>query len=140
MNIYLDASVLVPMQVQEEKTEAVRRLTTKADGAISVSTLAAGEFTSAISWHVRMKILTEEDANRRLGFFDIWLTSTSTIALDNADIRRASSIVRCFDLKLMMPDAIHVALCERHVLALATLDERLAEAARGLGVEVVVPE
>lgn len=127
------------MQVQEEKTEAVRRFTTKADGAISVSTLAAGEFASAISRHVRMKIFTEEEANSRLGFFDSWLTSTTSIALDNADIRRASSIVRRFDLKLMMPDAIHVALCERHELMLVTLDERLAEAARGLRVEVVVP-
>jgi predicted nucleic acid-binding protein len=35
---------------------------------------------------------------------------------------------------------VHLALCERHELALVTLDIKLAEAARVLGVEVVWPE
>jgi predicted nucleic acid-binding protein len=39
-----------------------------------------------------------------------------------------------------MTDAIHVSLCAKHQLALVTLDKKLADAARLLGIEVVWPE
>jgi uncharacterized protein len=140
LSVYLDASVLVPVQVQEAGTEAARRFVVAAEGDICVSSLAAGEFASAMSRHVRMKSFPAEEANHRLSLFDTWLTSTTAIALDDADIRRAASFVRDFQHKLLMPDAIHVALCQRHHLTLVTLDERLAEAALALDVEAVMPK
>lgn len=139
MNIYLDASVLVPMQVHEPKSEVVRQLTLQHDGHIYVSTLAAGEFVSALSRLVRMKLFTAGEAEGRIALFDIWSKSATIVPVINADIQSAAALVRRFDLKLLMPDAIHAALCARHKLTLVTLDERLAEACEMMGVDVVVP-
>ena len=139
MSVYFDASVLVPLQVQEASTEIVRRNAVEADGSIFVSSLAAGEFASALSRLVRMNLLTDDDASSRLRLFDMWLSSTTSVLIDNADIARAAALVRRFELKLLMPDAIHITLCVRHQLVMVTLDKLLAEAAGVLGVEVVVP-
>ena len=139
MSVYFDASVLVPLQVQEASTKIVRRYAVEADGSIFVSSLAAGEFASALSRLVRMNLLTDGDANNRFSLFDMWLSSTTSVLIDNADIARATALVRRFELKLLMPDAIHIALCVRHQLVMVTLDKLLAEAAGVLWVEVVVP-
>jgi predicted nucleic acid-binding protein len=42
------------------------------------------------------------------------------------------------DLKLRAPAALHAAMCRRLGLQLATLDRRLAAAARALEISVVV--
>jgi hypothetical protein len=47
--------------------------------------------------------------------------------------------VRRFDLLLRAPDALHAAICRRLDLTLVTLDQRLAKAAREVGIEVNVP-
>jgi uncharacterized protein len=139
LSVYFDASVLVPLQVQEANTQIVQSFAVEADGSIFVSSLAAGEFASALSRLVRMNLLTVDEANNRLRLFDMWLSSTTSILIDNADITRAAALVRRFELKLLMPDAIHITLCVRHQLVMVTLDKILAEAAGVLGVEVVVP-
>ncbi len=137
--MYLDASALVPMQVDEPTSDVIRKLTIEYDGSLFISSLAAGEFASAMSRLVRMKLFTKEKAELRIGLFDVWTESTTAVPVANADIIRAASLVRRFDLKLLMPDAIHAALCERHDLTLVTLDERLAEACGLIGVDVAVP-
>ena len=141
MNVYFDASALVPMYVPEISSPVVHAFADAVTEKIYISDLAAGELASAISRRVRMGELTAEIARERLALFDEWTASdTISLPLDTADIRRAIIMVRRFDLKLLMPDAIHAALCARHELRLVTLDERLAEAARELQVEVIVPE
>ena len=141
MNVYFDASALVPMYVPEISSPVVHAFADAVTEKIYISYLAAGELSSAISRRVRMGELTAEIARERLALFDEWTASdTISLPLDTADIRRAIIMVRRFDLKLLMPDAIHAALCARYELRLVTLDERLAEAARELGVEVIVPK
>ncbi len=48
--------------------------------------------------------------------------------------------VRCFDLMLEGPDALHAAICRRRALTLVTLDRRLARAASALGLKVRIPD
>ncbi len=128
------------MYVPETSSNVVHAFADAVTGSIYISHLAAGELASAVSRRVRMGELTAESARGRLALFDEWIASdTIALPLDNADIRRAAILIRRFDLKLLMPDAIHLALCERHELRLVTLDQRLAEAARDLEIEVVVP-
>ena len=141
MNLYFDASALVPMYVPEISSLVVHAFANAVTEKIYISDLAAGELASAISRRVRMGELAAKIARERLALFDEWIASdTISLPLDTADIRRAIVMVRRFDLKLLMPDAIHAALCARHELRLVTLDERLAEAARELEIEVIVPK
>ena len=141
MNLYFDASALVPMYVPEISSPVIHAFADAVTEKIYISDLAAGELASAISRRVRMGELAAEIARERLALFDEWIDSdTISLPLDTADIRRAIVMVRRFDLKLLMPDAIHAALCARHELRLVTLDERLAEAARELEIEVIVPK
>jgi uncharacterized protein len=141
LNWYLDASVLVPLHIAEPRSQAVTDALDAAEGDFVVSTLAAGEFASSVSRRVRMAAIANEDANAWLNLFDEWaITDTQSLRIEDGDIAKAASLVRQFELKLLMPDAIHVSLCLRHQLALVTLDKKLADAARVLGIEVVWPE
>lgn len=60
-------------------------------------------------------------------------------AITPGDIAVATGLVRRFALKLQLPDAIHLALCQRSGLVLATLDAGLAGAANALAVTNIVP-
>jgi uncharacterized protein len=141
LNWYLDASVLVPLYIAEPRSQTVTDALDGAGGDFVVSTLAAGEFASSVSRGVRMAQVPIETANAWLNLFDEWaVTDTVSLKIEDNDIARAASLVRRFELKLLMPDAVHLGLCVRHELALVTLDIKLAEAARVLGVEVVWPE
>lgn len=140
MNWYLDTSVIVPLHISEPTSGTVSAVLTAAQSAFIVSTLAAGEFASSVSRRVRTKEATSDSAMMWLGAFDEWVNdATVSLRIDNADITRAAALVRRFELKLLMPDAIHIALCVRHQLVMVTLDKILAEAARTLGIEVVWP-
>ena len=140
MNLYLDASVLIPALIEEPSSIAVRELFRNRPDDLSVGDFAAAEVASALSRLVRMERLTATEAAERLADFDEWRASATELAeMDAHDCRLANIYVRRFDLKLRAPDALHAAICRRLELQLATLDRRLAAAARALGISVVVP-
>lgn len=140
MNWYLDTSVIVPLHISEPSSDIVGGLLNAAQPEFIVSTLAEGEFASSVSTRVRKKEATSEAAATWLNVFDEWVNSaTISMKIEDSDIARAAALVRRFELKLLMPDAIHIAMCVRHQLVMVTLDKVLAEAAGVLGVEVVVP-
>ena len=77
-------------------------------------------------------------AAETLAAFDEWVTEAAVVLpIESADVRRAGTLVRRFDLKLLTPDAIHLAICERYRSSLVTLDNRLTAAADVLGIERV---
>jgi uncharacterized protein len=140
LNLYLDASVLMPAVIEEPSSTAVRELFRNRPDDLSVGDFAAAEVASALSRLVRMERLTATEAAERLADFDEWRASATEVAeIDTHDCRLANTYVRRFDLKLRAPNALHAAICRRLELQLATLDRRLAAAARALGISVVVP-
>jgi uncharacterized protein len=140
LNLYLDASVLMPAVIEEPSSTAVRELFRNRPDDLSVGDFAAAEVASALSRLVRMERLTATEAAERLADFDEWRASATEVAeMDTHDCRLANTYVRRFDLKLRAPNALHAATCRRLELQLATLDRRLAAAARALGISVVVP-
>jgi len=140
LNLYLDADVLVPLFRDELATPSIQRLVRGSDQVLFVSNFAAGEVGSAFARLARMKLLTDDDALQRLAAFDHWrAVATNKIACDDFDIGNAALLVRRFDLAVRLPDAVHLAICVRHTLALATLDRQLADAAKSIGSQVVVP-
>lgn len=140
MSAYLDASVLLPMLVEEPASAAVDAYMLAGGQEFLVSDFAAAEVASALSRLVRMGLLEAPDASSRLADFDVWRAAMSSPADTQAqDIRLAYAYVRRFDLTLRAPDAVHVAVARRLDVPLVTLDQRLAEAARELGIAVEEP-
>lgn len=136
MSLYLDASAILPLFIQEASSEAVHGFLRSADIELVVSEFAAAEVASGFSRLARRGALGGEAAAARLADFDAWRAAfTLEIDIDAADIRLANVFVRRFELGLRAPDALHIAACRRGGHALATLDARLALAAEALGVD-----
>ena len=140
MILYLDASVLMPLVVEEGSSELIERQLSAHDGGLAVSEYAAAETASGVSRLVRMGQLDSATATAALADFDAWrLGSTSAVDLEGGDIRLAHLLVRRFETKLRVGDAVHLALCQRLGTTLVTLDNGLASAAELLGIACYVP-
>ena len=140
MSFYLDASVLIPILVQEPATAAVKAYVISAEEPLLVSEFAAAEVASALSRLVRMRLLDDGDAAARVSDFEIWRAAvTQPVELHPIDARLAYAYVRRFDLRLRAPDALHLAISRRTGARLVTFDRRLAEAGRALSVAVEMP-
>jgi len=140
LSLYLDASVMLPILVQEASSAAVVAFLPAASETLLVSEYAAAEVASAISRLVRVGALTSDAARERLHRFDAWRAAdTSTVEIDNADIADAAALVRRFELKLRTPDALHLAVCVRAGARMVTGDEVLAAAAIAIGAKIVAP-
>ncbi len=137
MAIYFDASVLLPTIVEESTSASIDRLVKQTVRPLIVGEFAAAEVSSAIWRLVRMKEMTPDDGRARLADFDAWrAAATESVDTREADIRLAHILVRRFDLRLRASDALHLAICRRLSFGLATLDRRLAAAARELDLDV----
>jgi uncharacterized protein len=140
LSVYFDACALVPIFVAEDSSERVNGFLDGLAARIQISDLGVAEVGAAVSRRVRMGDESEAVGLETLAAFDEWILAAAIRhAVEPDDVRRAGALVRRFDLKLLTPDAIHLAVCERHGLTLATLDRRLAAAAEILGVKCLVP-
>ena len=136
----MDTSVLLPTLIAEPTTEAVYDYLGAADQELLISDFAAAELASALSRLVRMDLLTDTDASARLADFDAWRAAMSSpVDIASSDARLSYIYIRRFDLGLRASDALHLAIARRLDATLVTLDQRLATAARELGVAVEVP-
>jgi uncharacterized protein len=139
LSVYLDACVLVPLIVAEASSDRVREFVA-GSSEIYVSDLGIAEVGAAVSRLVREGDASSEDADATLAYFDEWVASAVIVLpVEAADVRSAGALVRRYELKLLTPDAIHLALCEKHAHILTTLDKRLAKAAEAIGVSVITP-
>ena len=140
MSAYLDTSVLLPMLIAEPTTEAVYDCLGTGDRELLISDFAAAEVASAFSRLVRTASLTNADASARLADFDAWRAAMSSpVDIREADARLAYIYVQRFELALRAPDALHLAIARRLEATLVTLDRRVADAARELGVSTDMP-
>ncbi len=140
MRAYLDATVLLTIIIDEAAAPAADRFIDTWSGDLMVNYSAAAEVTSALSRIAHTRQITRDDAQDRLGDFDMWRAeATAQIDMNDSDMRLANAYVRRFELMLRAPDALHAAICRRNELTLVTLDRRLASAASQLGIAVHVP-
>jgi len=137
LSAYLDASVLLPILIEEPASAAVDTYILAGGHELLVSDFAAAEIASALSRLVRTGLLEAPDALLRLADFDVWRAAMTVPAdMHASDVRLANAYVRRFELMLRAPDALHLAIARRLNATLVTLDRRLAAAARDLGVAV----
>jgi uncharacterized protein len=134
--LYLDASVLIPLFIEEARTgEAHAAL---AGQSLIVSDFAAAEFSSGIARRARMGDMTETDAASVFQTFDAWIARAARReSLAAGDVHAALGLVRRLDLVLRTPDAINIAVAQRCSASLLTFDDKQAAAARSLGLDVI---
>jgi uncharacterized protein len=139
MSIYLDASFLIPMLVEENHSAAVNGYLIAAERELLVSEFTAAEVASALSRLVRTHLLAAADAAARLADFEAWRAAASLpVDVQPADARVAYAYTRRFDLMLRAPDALHLAIAARLDASIMTLDRRMERAAQQLGIPVEV--
>lgn len=137
MTLYLDSSVAVSLFLNEERAAKVEAVLYEATQTAWFSDLTKGETSAAISTAVRAHRLTEPQGRFALDSMDDWVAANAReINVASIDMRNATTFVRQFDLKLMFPDALHLALCRRAEAELVTSDERQAQAAAALRIPV----
>jgi len=137
LTAYADASVLVPLFIEDPFEERALRFVELHRPAILLSDFAAAEFASAVARRVRMREIGRDAARMAFSSFDAWARFRGPrLQTTTAEVAAADGFLRRLDLNLRTPDALNIAIAQRHGAALATFDSRMAEAARALGVEV----
>jgi uncharacterized protein len=135
--IYLDASVLVPLFINDPFTFRAKAFLHSEAWMLIISDLAAAEFASAIARLVRMRNLADADARLVFSHFDTWTgRATRRVEISPADISAAEGLLRRLDLSLRAPDAINIAIAQRLGATIATFDDKMAACARALGTAV----
>lgn len=137
MRTCLDASVIVPLFLADALTPRAEALHAAHAGTI-ISDWAAVEVSGVIARQARVGALSQRDALSVYADFDLWRANIVAVESAAEDMAAALRFVRRVDLSLHGPDALHIAIAMRLGAELATFDARLAAAARGLGVPVVM--
>jgi uncharacterized protein len=114
VSFYLDANILVALLTPEPLSERADEFVRNHPERLIVSDFAAAEFVSAIARRVRTGETTVEDARRDLADFEVWTArSTERTDLNAGDVAAATAYLRRFDLTLVTPDALHIAIARR---------------------------
>jgi predicted nucleic acid-binding protein len=136
VTIYADTSVLVAFVFDEPLSNRVRDWFRRTTQRIIVSDLARLEFPAVVTRSSRTGRLNPGEASAALASFDLLAARSRPLRHDRADFAAAEMLVRDLVTKLSASDALHLASAKNAEAILATLDVRLAEAARGQGMEV----
>ena len=137
MSVYLDASVVVSLFVDDMHTGRADRLIDEVGENAILSPLCMLEFLTTVMRGKRDGRISSRQAKEALEDCDFWRhRATRAHNRGPADFELAENLVRDEAAKLAAADALHLACAINAKSALATFDVRLAEAARGRGVEV----
>ena len=135
MSIYLDTSVVVSFFIRDDHAEAVRRWAATGP-SVATSDWTATEFSSALSHHVRRGVLSDRERKIAEVAYDRWAENGLVLEIERERFRDARILMQSHS-RLRAPDALHLAIARQAGLALATLDQDMAEAAITEGMEVV---
>ncbi len=143
MSHYLDTSLVAAAITHESGSRAIQSwLERQPLGALFISDWVVAEFSSALSTRLRTGQLTPE---LRVGAHEWFGRLTESmfevLPVRRMDFRLAARLSERQDLTLRAGDALHLAVSQTMGFALCTLDKRLANAARTLGIIVqAIPE
>lgn len=136
MSVYLDASILVPLFVNDAFSDRADAFLEAASSRLVLSDFLRAEFASVVSRLVRAGDLTRDEATQAFDRLDSWAIMQTPAQTTTFDVRQSEIWIRRLDLNLRAPDAVHIAIAARMGASLATFDVRMAEAAQALGVPV----
>ncbi|QMW23530.1 type II toxin-antitoxin system VapC family toxin [Sandaracinobacteroides saxicola] len=137
--IFFDSSALVAHFAAEPDASWVYHQILAAP-AIAANELVRGECSSAILCKARTRAIEAETVLALLEQLDAWFADADDIpAITPTDLTTATTLCRHPDLALRMPDAIHLAQCQRLAATLLTRDTAMARAATTLGIAATTP-
>jgi uncharacterized protein len=140
LRYYLDSSAIIPLFKYEVASPAVGQWIAQNPVDRYISQLCIGEVRSAFSRQIRMGDWDAQGAATMTVNLFAWVRdSVTTVAHLDSDTEAASRMVAEPFPKLLMPDAIHIAVCKRLGLTLVTLDLDLLLIAIREGVNAVSP-
>jgi uncharacterized protein len=136
LNLYLDTSVLVSALTRETSTPRVNSwLRAQAPATLLISEWTHTEVASALSIKLRTGAITlEARANAASGFARLATDSLPTLAVTGEHFEIAAGFAAQHALGVRAGDALHLAIARLSGLTLATLDNRMADAALALGI------
>lgn len=136
--IYADTSLLLPVYVPESNSELANRVVQGSEELL-ISDLTVAEFLVGLARKVKLGVLSQEVATRVQGAFEQHLAEgyLRRVAVVSSHSEGAGRLAALSPVILRTLDAIHLAVAVEHQATMATLDGRLAEAARAQGVKVV---
>jgi uncharacterized protein len=132
--IYLDASVLIPLLLTDAHTQRAVDWYSNGNETLIISDLASLEVSAVVLRDLRKGRLADKVAENALLDFDAMRANCERRTHDAGDFLLAQRLARDVSTKLAAADALHLASAKNAGATLATLDARLAEAARGQGV------
>ena len=137
MNVYLDASVIVALLTSDVFTSRADVYIRANVPILVVSDFAELEFASVIARRVRTREVTKQTARSVFAELDGWIIrNTERVETTTADVKAATRAVRRLDLTLRTADALNISVAQRIDATLMTFDDKMAVAARALGVIV----
>jgi hypothetical protein len=136
VTIYADTSVVVAFVFDDPDSDRIRDGFRRTTQGIIVSDLVRLEFPAVVTRAIRTGRLNPSEASAALASFDLLAARSRPLRHGRADFEAAEKLLRGFATKLSAPDALHLASAKNASAVLATLDARLADAARAQGVEV----
>ncbi|WP_342162242.1 type II toxin-antitoxin system VapC family toxin [Methylobacterium sp. SD21] len=137
---YLDTSVLVAALTAEPETARMQAwITAQNPDELTISPWVVTEFSAALSIKVRMGQLGPGQHETVLAVFSR-LVADSFVMLPTADpvFDEAARLADRSETGLRAGDALHLAIAAGEGLVLATLDRKLAEAGRRLGMSTML--
>ena len=134
--IYLDASALVKLFVQEDESDELNATLVGVTDVI-ISDLALTEMASALGRRARERLLSHREAQRL--YREAWkvLRSSRHAELTPAIHRRAERLMLSLPLRLRALDALHLATAlDEQAATVVSFDPRLRDAAASQGLFV----
>ena len=136
--IYVDTSLLLPVYAPEARSEEANAVLGSAS-SIVISDLTVAEFYVGLARKVKLETLTVPQAEAARAAFESHLEEglLRRLPLRTSHSETAGDLAWKSSVMLRTLDAIHLAVAAGLGAPVATFDDRLADAARDLGFEVL---
>lgn len=134
--LYLDTSLLVAAYTHETGTErALAFLENRERERLAISGWVVSEFSAALSMKIRTGEIDEAyRAEASALFAQAAAESLEMISVTTTHFKAAAKFVEQHELGLRAADALHLAVAGDAGATICTLDKRLANAGKSLGV------
>lgn len=135
MSIYIDTSIVVSFFIQDDHAAAARRWG-RTNPRVTISDWTATEFSSALSHHVRLGSLSDQERKAAERAFDRWAMRGLVLEVGRERFQDARILMQGHR-RLRAPDALHLAIARHEGLPLATLDDDMRDVAVAEGMAVI---